>query len=398
MKPKTRSIQDVQRRSFVVQVILLVCVLALSLPPVAHAQEPPWPPPPICEESWLGDQLILICIPPGTPENPLANWNGQLVVYAHGYVAPQLPLALPTEELGRFPDLLNVLLSQGYAFATSSYSKNGYAVEQARKDLNALVRHFKTHVLPNAGLLQKVFVVGASEGGLITTMLVEKHPGIYDGGLAMCGPIGGMPSQIQYLADFRAVFDYFFSEVFDFGVAEVPQDAWLNWGSYEIDISMAIQGDPMATDQLFSVTGAAYDPGDPTSYGLTTLGVLYYSVWGTNDLIATAGGMPYDNQDTWYAGSLDNEALNNGVERVKSDGRARAYVRRAYQPTGELERPLVTLHNTLDPVVPYWHEGLYADVAPSWLFVSIPVPRYGHCEFTAEEVLGAFNILVSPGP
>lgn len=394
MNPKNESIQNTRRHSFVAKVILLVCVLALSLPAAIHAQEPPWPPPPICNASSLGGQLILICIPPGTPENPLANWNGQLVVYAHGYVAPQLPLALPTGEL-RFPDLLNVLLSQGYAFATTSYSKNGYAVEQAGKDLNALARHFKTHVLPNAGLLKKVFVVGASEGGLITTMLVEKHPGIYDGGLAMCGPIGGMPAQIQYLGDFRAVSDYFFPNVLPGNVADVPEHDWLNWDSYEMTIPMAIQGDPTATAQLFSVTGAALDPLDPTSYGTTTLGVLYYSVWGTNDLIATAGGMAYDNQDTWYTGSLNDVALNSEIERVESDGRARAYVRRAYQPTGALERPLVTLHNTLDPVVPYQHELLYADMAtPSWLFVSGPVPRYGHCEFTAEEVLGAFNILV----
>lgn len=395
MNHRTSFIRIVQKRSLVVRIILLVCLLAITFPAVAYAQSTPWPPPPICSEGLLGDQMILICIPPGTPENPLANWNGQLIVYAHGYVAPQVPLALPAEEVSRFPNLINVVLSQGFAFATSSYSKNGDAVEQAGKDLNALVRHFKTHVLPNAGLLEKVFVVGASEGGLITTMLVEKHPGIYSGGLAMCGPVGGMPAQIEYLAGFRAVFDYFFPLVFDFGVTDVPENAWLNWDSYETSIPIAIQSDPIATAQLFNVTGAAHTD-NPATFVTTTLGVLYYSIWGTNDLIATAGGMPYDNQDTTYTGSYDDAALNAGVERVDSDGRARAYVRRAYQPTGELERPLVTLYNTLDPAVPFWHEELYAGLAaPSGLFYPNPVERYGHCEFTAEEVLGAFDFLVS---
>jgi hypothetical protein len=124
------------------------------------------------------------------------------------------------------------------------------------------------------------------------------------------------------------------------------------------------------------------------------LGVLYYSIWGTNDLIATAGGMPYDNRDTTYLGSYDDAALNAGVERVKSDGRARAYARRAYQPTGKLQRPLVTLHNTLDPVVPFWHEEIYAGLAtPSWLFVPNQVEGYGHCEFSREQILGAFDLL-----
>jgi pimeloyl-ACP methyl ester carboxylesterase len=331
------------------------------------------------------------------PGDPLANWNGQLVVYAHGYVAPQLPLALPAEELSRFPGIINVLLSQGYAFATTSYSKNGYAVEVARKDLNALVRHFKTRVLPNAGLLDKTLIVGASEGGLITTMMVEKHPDIYAGGLAMCGPIGGMPAQAAYLLNFRIVFDYFFPSAFGFGAVEIPEDEWLvGWPSHMANIPLALQSNPLATQQLFSVTQAPFDPLDMTTLGETTLGVLYYNIWGTNDMIATAGGIPYDNQGTVYIGSLDDAALNAGVERIKSDGRARAFIRRAYEPSGLLARPLVTLHNELDPVVPYWHELDYgARAAPSGLFFPLPAPGYGHCEFTADQILGAFGVLTT---
>jgi hypothetical protein len=176
-------------------------------------------------------------------------------------------------------------------------------------------------------------------------------------------------------------------------LTDVPEDAWLNWANYQANIPVALQGNPAATSQLFNVTGAAFDAGDPTSIGNTTLGILFYSIYGTNDLVATAGGMPYDNQDTWYLGSFDDGALNAGVERVESDGRARAYVRRAYQPTGELYVPLVTLHNTLDPVVPFWHEGLYAGAGSPW-FASNSVPSYGHCEFDTLQVLGAFNELL----
>jgi pimeloyl-ACP methyl ester carboxylesterase len=391
-------------RSWIARVVLIASILVLSWPALALAQNPPWPPPPICQEGQLGDQLTLICIPPGVPGDPLANWNGQLVVYAHGYVPLYSPLALPVEELGRLtpsegPTVVDAVLSMGYAFATSSYSKNGYAVAEAEKDLNALVRHFKTKVLPNAGMLKKVLIVGASEGGLITTMLVEKYPGVYDGGLAMCGPLGGLPAHIQYLGDFRVVFDVFFPDVFNFGMADVPDDAWQNWPLYESGIPLAMQANPLGVQQLFSVTGAPNDPLDPTTLGITTLQVLYYSVWGTPDLIATAGGVPYDNQDTVYAGSLNDDALNAAVERIDSDGRARAYARRAYQPNGELERPLVTLHNKWDPAVPYWHEGIYAELAaPSGLFFQYPYPlenAYGHCNFTFEEVLGAFALLTT---
>jgi pimeloyl-ACP methyl ester carboxylesterase len=332
-------------------------------------------------------------------------WNGQLVVYAHGYVAPHEEVALPAGELGRFPGVIELLLSQGYAFATTSYSKNGYAVAQAEKDLNALVRYFKTKRLPNASLLEKVLIVGASEGGLITTMMVEKYPGIYDGGLAMCGPLGGLPAHIQYLGDFRVAFDYYFEDVFDFGfgMADVPDDAYLGWdsGYWPLAISTVVAQGLLsgATQQLFSVTGAPYDLYDPspfpTSYVSTTLQVLYYNIVGTPDMIATAGGIPYDNQDTTYIDPL----LNEGVERVDSDGRARAYVRRAYQPDGKLKHPLVTLHNEFDPAVPYWHEEDYeALAAPSGMLTQIRVPGYGHCEFTPQQVLSAFYVLAPPTP
>jgi hypothetical protein len=55
------------------------------------------------------------------------------------------------------------------------------------------------------------------------------------------------------------------------------------------------------------------------------------------------------------------------------------------------------LHTLADPVVPYWHEPLY-----SWKVllsgsllrhISIPVPRYGHCNFTPQELLGTFALL-----
>jgi pimeloyl-ACP methyl ester carboxylesterase len=369
--------------------------MCLGAPSAASAQSP-WPP--FCQEGSLpshdpqypADQLILTCIPP--------DWNGQLVLYAHGYVAAQMPLALPVDELF-LPDgtfVPGIVLSQGFAFATTSYHKNGYAVEQARRDLNDLLQYFKTLVPP--GSLQKTFLVGASEGGEVTALMIERFPDKYAGALAMCGPIGGGPYQIQYFSDYRALFDYYFPGVFNFGVVDVPPDAYLSWDAYLQKTALALASNPVATAQLYQVSGAAIDPSDPDSPLVTAAQILFYSIWGTNDLMATAGGMPYDNRSTYYQGSLDDAALNAGVERVQSDGRARAYMRRFYQTTGELQRPLVTLHNTLDPQVPFQHEviyqGLAAQAGSSQYLTVIPVPGYGHCNFTPQQIAGAFALLV----
>ena len=149
---------------------------------------------------------------------------------------------------------------------------------------------------------------------------------------------------------------------------------------------------------ILIVTHAAQDPSNPTSVITTSLDVLFYSIWGTPDLIATAGGMSFDNRLRWYAGSDDDRALNAGVERIASSRRARNYIQSFYEPTGNLQRPLVTLHTSLDPVVPFRHELLYTlrTLLAGRLanLTVLPVQRYGHCNFTMGETLGAFALLV----
>ncbi len=345
---------------------------------------------PAYDPRFPGSQLVLICIPEA--------WNRELVVYAHGYVAPQDPLALPIAEL-TLPDgstVPGILMSLGYGFAASSFHKNGYAIEQAGADLNRLVRYVTTTIVP--GQVENVYIAGASEGGLITTMLLERHPETFRGGLALCAPVGGAPFQIKYLTDFRVVFDYYYPAVFGFGAYDVPAGAWRFWDSYLLAITGAVLFDRESADQLFDVTRAALDPKDRTTLAETATTDLFYSIWGINDLIETAGGRPYDNRRTWYTGSENDLALNRGVERVQADREAQQYLRKFYQPTGKLVRPLVTLHTTQDPAAPYRHELLYSALArkagSSQFLTQLPVYRYGHCNFTTEEILGAFQLMV----
>ena len=58
----------------------------------------------------------------------------------------------------------------------------------------------------------------------------------------------------------------------------------------------------------------------------------------------------------------------------------------------------MTLHNLLDPIVPFDHEliyrGLVAGQQKSRFLTAVPVPGYGHCEFTTDQVLGAFGTMI----
>jgi pimeloyl-ACP methyl ester carboxylesterase len=398
---------DVMKRILPATVFLLTALASiLTLPAPAQSQ---WPQSPMCDESSLpthdrkvaGEQLIVICIPP--------DWNGEVVLYAHGYVLPHLALALPVDELtvdGVF--LPTVLLAQHFAFITSSYRKNGVAIEQGVEDLLALLHHFKSTLPPDA--VKKVYVIGGSEGGLIAVDLLEHHPGTFDAGLAVCAPLGGSDDFIRRVYDFRVVFDYFFPTVFTyppnapgaprFGAFDVPQDVHQFWQDvYGLRIAAALIADPAAATQLFTVTKAIVDPNDLTTTAFkTAVLLLSYAVLGANDLTATAHGIPYDNRSTTYTGSANDATLNAGVERIRSDPRARAYAREFYEPTGNLHDPLVTLHNVLDPVAPFIEEFVYAALVAKKRkldFLNIlPVAGYGHCEFTAQEVLEAFTQMV----
>lgn len=342
------------------------------------------------EEGWQGSGAVYRIYMPGA-------WNGDLVVFAHGYVAPDEPIAIPEDQLElpdgtSIPGMVNDL---GYAFAVSSFSKNGLAVREGIDDLVDLVSIFITkHGQPGY-----TYLVGASEGGLITTLSVENYPDIYNGGLATCGPIGDFRRQINYLGDFRVVFDYFFPGIIPGSPVDVPQEVMDNWDQLYVPlIKQAISSNPDAANQLLKVTRAATDPGDATSIEETILGVLWYTAFATNDAKDKLGGQPYDNKKRWYFGSKNDLRLNLKVQRFSADPAAINEIEAHYQTSGALTSPIVTLHTILDPIVPYWHERSYrwkvwANGAGS-MHINIPIIRYGHCDFKVNEVLAAFAVLV----
>ena len=64
-----------------------------------------------------------------------------------------------------------------------------------------------------------------------------------------------------------------------------------------------------------------------------------------------------------------------------------------------LQRPLVTLHTLRDQQIPYWQEQIYAlKTLASGSFLTrhlnIPIDRFEHCNFTPDEVLASFAIML----
>src|SRR5438105_94155 len=110
------------------------------------------------------------------------NWNGELVLYAHGYVANQ----------GQNGSSLRVgnhtirehLVREGFAWAASSYRCNGYVPGQGLVDTMALVELFTKS---NGGRApQRTYLTGVSMGGHVTILGMHEFPTSFAGGLAMC--------------------------------------------------------------------------------------------------------------------------------------------------------------------------------------------------------------------
>jgi pimeloyl-ACP methyl ester carboxylesterase len=343
-----------------------------------------------CEEGvQASGALYLICMPEDKP------WNGDLVIFSHGYTAFNEPIELPDLSLpdGTYiPDLVNGL---GYAFATTSYSTNGLAVLEGIDDVVDLVAIF----VEIYGEPDFVYLTGGSEGGIITTLAVERFPEVFDGGLAACGPIGDFQRQVNYWGDFRVVFDVFFPELIPGSAIDIPGEVIENWEAvYVPSITKAIGINQSATEQLLNVTSAPIDPNDPVSVEETVLQLLWYNVFATNDGIDKLGGQPFGNRLRIYNGSANDRWLNRQVQRFRADRSAIREIQTHYQTSGVLSNPLVTIHTTGDPVIPYWHSlGYLARVikqGSGHLYSHIPVIRYGHCEFTTTEFLVAFALLV----
>ena len=343
--------------------------------------------------------LYKVCVDP-------AKWNRDIVVFIPGYHDPASAPSLP-DDFSETP--VSLLFSTvGYGFASTSFRGTGL-IDRATwvgGDLLELVETAKTLLANSTGRTARfVYQTGGSQGGLGTVMAVEQYSNTFSGGLAGCGPIGDYRRQIDYVADFRVVFDHYFADVIpgwpvwkqDLGAGNPGYVDPSSWDAAERDAGAALD-DPGNADrisQVLRVTHAPVDPRDPATIKGTTLGILWYSFRGTNDAIAKSGGMPFGNVNRRYSGSTDDDALNAGVERFQTTADAEQLA--PLQTAARLRRPLVTIHDTGDPIVPAWHEALYRsrlDLLGRLLHTPITIHRYGHCNFTDAELLAAFAVLV----
>ncbi len=321
-------------------------------------------------------------------------WNGELLLWAHAVrgFGPEVSVENPP------PALRQRVVDQGYAWAASSFSENGYAPGIGVNDTLALKEYFAGRF----GWPKRTYIAGNSMGGNIVTLSLENFPEEYDGGLAFCGAVSGV-ELIDYLLSWDLVAAF---------VAGVD----LPLGQGEAKVTAAMQGrivpvlgrpdSPTAAGQAFAsvirnltggprpffmegyreqyATGFAFSAGDPDR----TLPVIRAS---TNE------GVDY-RVDPGLG--FDGELLNQGVRRIQPDPALRDVATHPDMAptTGKIQDPLLTLHETGDLAVPISVERSYRQKAEAAgagdLLVQRVIRASGHCKFSDTEVTQAWDDLV----
>jgi pimeloyl-ACP methyl ester carboxylesterase len=317
-----------------------------------------------------------------------AEWNGSLVVYAHGIVAGT-SLDLEPSDTRAIRVALNDL---GYAVAYSSYSENGWAVIDGITRTHQLTGLFKSHFQRPA----RVYLVGRSMGSLVALNLAERHPAQYDGVLVRCGFLAGVQGLMDHIMNVRLLFDFYYPGV----LPGEPTEAPVIGNSQLVGLATAaMQGDATGATLLAEAMAAigmplAVVPGDEvaTLQGsiLTALGLLNGGYAGI--LERTHGHLAFDNMATDYV----IPAVQAGMPRYRGDPDALNWARRAYQPTGRLAIPMVAVDIAWDNQAPTFHrdsyEQLLAGTGAAELLHRLTVPGYGHCP-KADATIAAFQQL-----
>ncbi|MEO7966442.1 MAG: hypothetical protein ABIT38_21295, partial [Gemmatimonadaceae bacterium] len=309
----------------------------------------------------------------------------------------------------------DALGAEGYAVAYSSYSENGFAIKDGVQRTHQL-RGLLANEL--SGSPKRNYLVGHSLGSGVSLSLAEQFRGQYDGALLMCGIVGGSLAQTEYLGHVRALFDVFYPGVLPGDAINVPPGTTLTLPQ----LIAAVSANPLG---LFAIGSTAQTPlpfvpnGSPTNPASvafqTLLGSLYgglvFQLRGAENIKElTHGFSPFDNKTTIYStgtpllppnplnGML--AAANASVTRYIMPPPAVAYLSQHFMPTGALKIPVLTVHNTWDPVVPASiHEAALLRLATQQgatnNLVQRSYPAFGHCAIPASETLRGFHDLVA---
>jgi len=334
------------------------------------------------------------------------DWNGSLVLWAHGYAGEGPALVVQQ------PPIRDHLLANGFAWAASSYRSNSYVPGTGAKDTHRLIGLFNGLV----GRADRVYISGFSMGGHVTGLAIEQWPQSFVGALPMCGVMGD-----------SELFDYF-------------QDAYLVGESLIGNNPPEVPSPP---DYGFNGANAVFlglsdlpgglFPGSLNSAGETYKGIIKNLTGGDRPtfeesfvagpngalfvLFGVSGtGNGRENLETIYqfdndpSLSPEEEDFNSLIIRLAADPQYRRRDGLGSLPgsrgngdsppiNGDISVPVLSMHTIGELFVPFHMQQIYARRVASQgkgdLLVHRSIRDVRHCGFTYLEMTEAFDDLVT---
>ena len=328
-----------------------------------------------------------------------AGWNGILVLYAHGYVAKDMPVGItPDDEL-----VISLLAPQGFAVAVSSFDENGWVVKDGTQRMHQLLGLFASRF----GQPSRVYVGGASMGGLIAIRMAETWPREFAGVLPACAVAGGLTRQYDYMLNVRALFDVFYPGVLPGTAVSLPPGTDVVQDIVNPAVA-AMTVSPAGAAAIASIVQTPVPFSNPAELVESIVTALAGAATYVEILELTHGQAYFDNTTTEYTGALPAATLaivNASVQRFAGTAAGQNLLALNYTPDGDLRLPALTLSTFRDPVIPGFHRTVYGETVAAmgnadWL-VQRTVPGvgggYGHCTFTPQELTQAFSDLIAWG-
>lgn len=355
------------------------------------------------------------------------NWNGTLVMFAHGYRGTGNVVWVDD------PQLRQYFVDKGFAWAASSYAMNGYDPGDGVVDTHDLLQAFPSITGLHA---RRAIMSGLSMGGEITTAEIEAYKGDFAGAMPYCGVLAG-----------NKLFDYYLgANVTAAGLTgtKISYPTTLAAGqAYTAAYQSAVQSELPA----LGITSSPAGDGQAFTTNLTKTGTLwagtveqlsggtrpgfasaigYWNSFGFAPLtkvpflfglypglsggtLGFANGSVAGNTKTFYTFSdqplrnLPQEiALNRAVLRVAATASSSAdALSPAELPAihGDPGIPVLSVHGIGDLFVPLsmdqQYDAMMAAHGQGGLFVDRAIREVTHCGYTTSELSSAFSALVS---
>ncbi len=284
-------------------------------------------------------------------------WNGTLVVHAHG--GPELgdPKAdRVAADLARW----SIWTRAGYAYAGSGFHQGGVAVGSAADD----VEHVRQLFVQQIGAPTRTILHGQSWGASVAAKTAERYAKLangkspYDAVLLTSGVLGGGSLSYDFRFDLRVVYQAVCNNH-----PRADEPAYPLWQGLPLDALLtraqlatrvdectgvrlpAAQRSAQQQQNLADILGAVAIPES------SLIAHLNWGTWHFQDIVfrRLAGRNPFSNAGVRYSGTHDDSALNARAFRATADAAARADFAADADLTGRIAVPVLTMHAINDP-------------------------------------------------